>query len=73
MKIVGFYSFNGGAEAVQKKYAKELDEVKQVLTRVETKIHKTKQSKEKTMHGRVLYSPRSLNKEISDGFLEMNG
>jgi hypothetical protein len=71
MKIVGFYSFNGGAEAVQKKYAKELDEVKQVLTRVDTKIHKTKQSKEKTMHGKVLYSPRSLNKAISDNFLEM--
>jgi hypothetical protein len=71
MKIVGCYSFNGGAEAIQKKYANELDEVKQILARVDTKIHKTKQSKEKTMHDRVLYSPRSLNKAISAGFLEM--
>ncbi len=71
MKIVGFYSFNGGAEAVQKKHAKELNEVKQILTRVDTKKHKTKQSEEKTMPGKVLYSPRSLNKEISDSFLAM--
>ena len=71
MKIVGFYSFNGGAEAVQKKYVKELDEVKQVLISVDAKKHKTKRSEEKTMRDKVLYSPRSLNKEISDRFLEI--
>ena len=34
MKIVGVYSFNGGERAVQKKYAKELDEVKRILAHV---------------------------------------
>ena len=71
MKIVGVYSFNGGEKAVQKKYAKELDEVKKILAHVDTKKHKTKASKEKTMCDKILYSPRSLNKEISDGFLEL--
>jgi len=71
MKIVGTYSFNGGAEAVHKKYEQELDEVKQILANVDAKIHKTKTSKEKTMRDKVLYSPRSLNKEISDGFLAL--
>ena len=71
MKIAGIYSFNGGEKAVLKKYAKELDEVKRVLAHVETKKHKTKTSMEKTMRDKVLYSPRSLNTEISDGFLEL--
>lgn len=71
MKIVGVYSFNGGEKAVQKKYAKELDEVKRILAHVNAKSHKTKTSKEKTMRDKILYSPRSLNREISDGFLEL--
>lgn len=71
MKIVGVYSFNGGEQAVGKKYEKELDEVKNVLSHVDTAIHKTKTSKEKTMRDKILYSPRSLNKEISEGFLEL--
>ncbi len=71
MKIVGVYSFNGGEKAVQKKYAKELDEVKRILAQVDAGDHKTKTSREKTMRNRVLYSPRSLNKEIGDGFLKL--
>ena len=71
MKIVGVYSFNNGEDAVQKKYKKELDEVKQILASIDAKKHKTKKSKERAMRGKVLYSPRSLNKAISDGFLKM--
>jgi len=71
MKIVGFYSFNGGADVVQTKYAKEFYEVKKILTGIDTEKHKTKRSEEKTMPGKILYSPRSLNQEISDGFLGM--
>lgn len=71
MKIVGVYSFNGGEKAVYEKYEKELDEVKNVLAHVDAATHKTKTSKEKTMRDKILYSPRSLNREISDGFLEL--
>jgi hypothetical protein len=71
MIILGVYSFNGGNNTVQKKYAKELDEVKRILAHVDTERHKTKTSGEKTMRDKVLYSPRSLNREISEGFLEL--
>lgn len=71
MKIVGVYSFNGGENAVKKRYANELDEVKNILTRIDAGNYKTKTSKEKTMRDKILYSPRSLNKVISDGFLEL--
>jgi hypothetical protein len=71
MKIVGVYSYNGGEQAVYEKYANELDEVKRIIARVDTGNHKTKMSREKTMRDKALYSPRSLNKEISDGFLEL--
>lgn len=71
MKIVGIYSFNGGEKAVKKKYAKELDEVTSILTHVDTRNHKTKISKEKTIRDKILYNPRSLNAEISNGFLEL--
>jgi len=69
MKIVGIYSFNGGAEAVQENYVRELEEIKKILARVDAKKHKTKRSEEKTMRGKVLFSPRSLNKTINDNFL----
>ncbi|MGA7192385.1 MAG: BglII/BstYI family type II restriction endonuclease [Anaerolineales bacterium] len=71
MIVVGTYSFNRGAETIKKKYQKELDEVKKILIRIDAKKHKTKRSEEKTMRGKILYSPRSLNKEISEKFLEL--
>jgi hypothetical protein len=71
MKIVGSYSFNGGEKAIQNKYVKELKEIKKILDRIETKKYKTKRSDEKTMRGRVLYSPRSINKVIGDDFLRL--
>lgn len=71
MKVAGIYSFNGGETAVRRKYAKELDEVKRILSRVDAGKHKTKTSREKTMRDKVLYSPRSLNREISERFLEL--
>ncbi len=71
MKIAGIYSFNGGAEAVNRKYSKELDEVRQILAGINTKKYKTKRSEEKTMPGKVLYSPRGLNKAMGDHFLKL--
>lgn len=55
MKIVGVYSFNDGEKAVQKKYEKEFDEVKKILTHVDATTHKTKASKEKTKRDKILY------------------
>lgn len=68
MNIAGVYSFNGGREAVRARYAAELNEVEQVIAEVDSTQCKTKASREKTMPGRSLYSPRSLNRAFRQGF-----
>ncbi len=69
MRVVGVYSFNKGQEVVEQKYPHLLAEVYQVLASVNAGDHKTKTSKEKTMHGKLLYNPRYLNKSFSEGFM----
>lgn len=64
MIIAVKYSFNGGAEVVAEKYPNLLDELTQALASVNAEEHRTKESKEKTMMGQMLYSPSSLNKAI---------
>ncbi|CAG0941029.1 hypothetical protein ANRL1_00355 [Anaerolineae bacterium] len=61
MKIVGVYSFNNGKEIIEARFAKELHEVEHVVAAVDSRKHKTKVSKEKTMPGKILYKPSSLN------------
>ncbi|MGC9292536.1 MAG: BglII/BstYI family type II restriction endonuclease [Acidobacteriaceae bacterium] len=70
MRIAGIYSFNGGSAEVQKRYPALVSEVKQVIQQVDASQHKTKRSTEKTMMGRMLYSPRSINKAFKEAFLE---
>jgi hypothetical protein len=61
LRIVARYSFNGGQEAVDKKYPHLLKEVEAVIASINAEEHKTKESTEKTKMGRMLYSPTSLN------------
>jgi len=68
MIIAGIYSFNGGKEIIESKYASELREVEQIIATVDSRGHKTKTSREKTMPGRRLYSPPSLNKAFKQEF-----
>ena len=70
MRIVAAYSFNGGEEFIRQNPPHLLDEVKEVIAAVKADDHKTKQSKEKTMPGRMLYSPASLNNAFKTGFKE---
>jgi hypothetical protein len=62
--IVAKYSFNGGEEAVTKKYPHLLAEIEAALALVNAEEHRTKESKESTMMGQMLYSPGELNKAI---------
>jgi len=71
MKIVGIYSFNSGREIIEAQFAAELDEVKHVIAAVDSEKHKTKTSREKTMPGRKLYNPRTLNKAFKVKFEEL--
>ncbi len=68
MKIAGEYSFNDGMRAVRKKYPSLLEEIRKIIATVKAGEHKTKSSKEKTMPGRMLYNPSSLNKAFKQHF-----
>lgn len=68
MIIAGVYSFNKGKEIIQTHYRRELEDVKQVIAAVDSRRCKTKTSREKTMPGRNLYSPRALNKFFKQEF-----
>jgi hypothetical protein len=61
MKIAGEYSFCNGKEVVERDYPILLREVKSVINAVNASVCKTKKSKEKTMSGKMLYSPTELN------------
>lgn len=68
MNIAGIYSFNKGKEIIPTRYRRELDEVKQVIAVVDSTRCKTKTSREQTMPGKNLYSPRALNKFFRQAF-----
>ena len=64
MNIAGIYSFAGGREYVEDHYPDALAEVEHVVKGVRAENCLTKESKEKTMNGKMLYSPIELNKEF---------
>lgn len=68
MKIVETYSLLNGLEylIVHKKHLWQ--EIQDVISAVDATKLKTKVSKEKTMHGRLLYSPSDMNSEIGSKF-----
>lgn len=68
MKVVGMYSFNGGKEAVESRYGGLLQEVYAAIATVDSGAHKTKESEEVTMAGRMLFSPSSINKAFKVAF-----
>lgn len=68
MIIAGIYSFNGGREYVESRFASELSEAKAIISSIDSTAHKTKTSKEKTMPGKRLYSPPGLNRAFKHEF-----
>lgn len=68
MKIAGVYSFNEGKQVIEAGYAAELDGVEQIIAAVDSGRLKTKISREKTMRGKKLYSPRALNEVFKAEF-----
>ena len=68
MKIVATYDFNGGKAAVQQKYAAEFELITAVINAIDASLHKTKESTEKTMMGKMLFSPMELNKAFKREF-----
>ena len=69
MKVVAKYSFNGGQLAIDKKYPHLIKEILDAVSMVDADAHRTKKSEEKTMRGRMLFSPKSMNKAFTTTFL----
>jgi hypothetical protein len=66
MIIAGEYSFNNGKQYIEENFARQLQEIKAAIRAIDATLHKTKVSKEKTMMGKMLYSPVSLNAAFKD-------
>ena len=62
MRLAALYSFKYGLEEISQRYPHLLAEVKEAISAIDAATAKTKLSREKTMPGRVLYSPVALNK-----------
>ena len=71
MIVAGEYSFNKGSTFVAKRFQPLLDNVYKAIAGVNSSICKTKKSREKTMRGRRLYSPKALNKAFKREFQEL--
>ncbi len=59
MKVVYEYSHLGGSEILHVHYPECEREINEIICQVAAQ--RTKTSREKTMQGRLLYSPRDMN------------
>jgi hypothetical protein len=64
MRIAGIYSFNNGEQIVKSKYSDLFKEVSECIIQIDAEFCKSKESKEKTMAGQMLFSPVELNKQF---------
>ncbi len=70
MKIVGIYSFKRGQAIIEARFKTELEEILKIIKIVNGTEHKTKVSQEKTMPGKMLFQPSSLNHAFKRVFSE---
>lgn len=68
MRVTDQYSHLNGLEYLMVHHERTLDEIYEVIDSVDASTHLTKESKEKTMMGKMLYNPTSLNKDFKDRF-----
>lgn len=68
MIIAGIYSLKGGKEIVEGNYAAELADIRGVIAAIDSEQYRTKPSREKTMPGKMLYSPKALNSAVKQEF-----
>lgn len=66
MKIVYEYSHLGGSEILKVRYPSIEKEIYETISRITA--HRIKISKEKTMPGRKLYSPKDMNRQFKQIF-----
>ncbi len=67
MIIAAEYSFNGG-DSIKETHTHLLQEVEDIIANVDALQCQTKTSAEITMPGKMLYSPKDLNRAFAEGF-----
>ncbi len=70
MRIAAKYSHMNGEEYLLVHKPSLWNEVQAVISQVDANLCKTKKSKEKTMPGKLLYSPKEMNSAFKHGFEE---
>lgn len=68
MRLGGIYSFKNGQQVIETNFEAELRDIQAVVATIDALSHKTKVSKEKTMAGKLLYNPSTLNKAFKRAF-----
>lgn len=68
MTIVSIYSHKNALEFIKNHHPAEWQEVCEIIKSIDASQAKTKISKEKTMPGRRLYSPKELNRLFKEEF-----
>ena len=68
MNVVYKYSHKNGEALVSRDYGELYNEILAVISSVDSDTYKTKISEEKTMPGKMLYSPRALNAVFREEF-----
>ncbi len=72
MIIAARYNFNNGEQYIARHFSKLLEEVEKNIRTVDASKCFNKVSQEKTMHGKVLYSPQELNKSFKEQFSKLD-
>lgn len=68
MEIKSRYSHLNGEEFLIVHHPQLLKDVREVVAEVDAEACRTKVSKEKTMRGKLLYSPEEMNRRFKEGF-----
>ena len=68
MRIVAIYSHLNGLEFLQVHKLRLWKEIQQVIRSVDVRSCRTKVSKEIRMKGKMLFSPKAMNKAMAVGF-----
>lgn len=66
--IAGKYSFNNGEEIIATRFSSRLKEIEDIIASVDASKCKKKESEEKTMEGKMLFSPSMLNRKFTKLF-----
>lgn len=66
MRILAQYSFADGRDYINSHFPQLFKEIENAIEKVDASKCLIKESKEKTMRGKILYSPVSLNKKFKE-------